>query len=71
MCLALPARLAASKTIHAKLVSRLLSAAISFYDTTPLGRVLNRFTKDMDSVDMNLGRIIAQVASFLPTCDTP
>jgi ABC-type multidrug transport system fused ATPase/permease subunit len=38
---------AASKTIHHNLVHSLLKAPINFFDSTPLGRIINRFTKDM------------------------
>ena len=44
----------ASKAIHQKLLSSVSAARMSFFDTTPLGRVLNRFAKDLDSVDNEL-----------------
>ena len=45
---------AASKTLHTAYVDKLGHARISFYDTTPTGRVLNRLSKDMDDVDVLL-----------------
>ena len=44
--------------LHKELLSNCLRLPISFYDTTPLGRVVNRFSKDMDSVDTTIPRFI-------------
>ena len=36
------------KLMHEKMVERILNAPINLYfDTTPIGRILNRFTKDL------------------------
>lgn len=44
----------ASRCLHDRLVDRVLHAKTVFFDTNPLGRVLNRFGKDVDQVDMLL-----------------
>lgn len=44
----------ASKTLLRKAVTRTLRAPMSFFDTTPLGRITNRFSRDVDVMDNNL-----------------
>jgi len=48
------ASLSASKVIHNQMLARVLRAPMSFFDTTPLGRILNRFSKDIDVVDVSI-----------------
>lgn len=44
-----------AETLNLKAVDKVLHAPMSFMDTNPLGRVLNRFTKDTDSLDNEIG----------------
>ncbi|OQV12310.1 Multidrug resistance-associated protein 1 [Hypsibius exemplaris] len=44
-------RIRASQNIHQKLLYRILRCPMSFFDTTPLGRIVNRFSRDVDTVD--------------------
>uniref|UniRef100_A0AAY5KK77 ATP-binding cassette sub-family B member 6 n=1 Tax=Esox lucius TaxID=8010 RepID=A0AAY5KK77_ESOLU len=44
----------AASVIHNRLLSTVLKATVTFFDTTPLGRVLNRFSADLYSVDDTL-----------------
>ncbi|XP_035914948.1 multidrug resistance-associated protein 1 isoform X1 [Anopheles stephensi] len=47
--------LEASRTLHKTLLRRVLHAPLtSFFDITPVGRVLNRFSKDIDTTDSDL-----------------
>ena len=41
----------AASRIHHQMLHRVLRAPKSFYDTTPLGMLLNLFSKDMDTLD--------------------
>ncbi|GAB1315033.1 ATP-binding cassette transporter yor1 [Madurella fahalii] len=44
----------ASKTMLRNAITRVLRAPMSFFDTTPLGRITNRFSRDVDVMDNNL-----------------
>ncbi|XP_013859205.1 multidrug resistance-associated protein 5 [Austrofundulus limnaeus] len=44
----------AASALHDKLFHRLLFSPMHFFDTTPLGRILTRFSRDMDEVDVRL-----------------
>ncbi|RCK54406.1 Oligomycin resistance ATP-dependent permease YOR1 [Candida viswanathii] len=45
----------AAHILNVKAVAKIMHAPMSFMDTTPLGRILNRFTKDTDSLDNEIG----------------
>ncbi|XP_066494056.1 ATP-binding cassette sub-family C member 12-like [Tiliqua scincoides] len=48
------ATLRASSNLHDTVFSKILQSPMSFFDTTPTGRVMNRFSKDMDELDVRL-----------------
>ncbi|XP_040892605.1 ATP-binding cassette sub-family C member 10 isoform X2 [Toxotes jaculatrix] len=48
----------AATAIHSRLLDRVLKATVTFFDTTPLGRVLNRFSSDLYTVDDSLPFIL-------------
>jgi ATP-binding cassette subfamily C (CFTR/MRP) protein 1 len=49
-----------SYKIHGLALERVLAAPMSFFDTTPLGRMLSRFSKDQENVDNNMFLVLAQ-----------
>ena len=53
---------AASEKIHEALLEKTMHAPLSFFETTPIGRILNRFTSDIDIID---AKISQQLRSFL------
>lgn len=61
--------LSASKHLNLNAVSRILHTPMGFLDTTPLGRILNRFTKDTDSLDNeiteNIRLMVAQIGNIV------
>ncbi|KAI9594973.1 P-loop containing nucleoside triphosphate hydrolase protein [Syncephalis fuscata] len=44
----------ASRVIHAQFVDKLAHANVRFFDKTPIGRILNRFSKDISNIDKNI-----------------
>lgn len=41
----------ASRILHSKLLNNILRVPMVFFDTTPIGRVVNRFAKDIFTID--------------------
>jgi ABC-type multidrug transport system fused ATPase/permease subunit len=46
--------LRANKTLYGELLRRVFRAPLRFFDRTPLGRILNRFSKDFETIDSNI-----------------
>ncbi|KAI9340135.1 P-loop containing nucleoside triphosphate hydrolase protein [Zopfochytrium polystomum] len=44
----------AARSLHVKALWRVLRSPVGFFDTNPLGRLLNRFSRDQDIVDNTL-----------------
>ncbi|XP_041458076.1 ATP-binding cassette sub-family C member 9-like isoform X2 [Lytechinus variegatus] len=55
----------ASKTLHNLMLTRILRAPMRFFDTTPLGRIMNRFASDMQKLDQTQGPFILGLFKFL------
>lgn len=56
----------ASKLLNIKAIGSILHVPMSYMDTTPTGRILNRFTKDTDAVDNQLVENV-KVSVFMVT----
>ncbi|KAM9999110.1 hypothetical protein ACTFIZ_002674 [Dictyostelium cf. discoideum] len=55
----------AAHSIHHELFNALLKKPMSFFDQTPLGRIINRFTRDLDIVDNLIATSIAQFFNLM------
>ena len=60
-----------SKVMHKNMLMRVMMSPMSFFDTTPLGRIVNRFAKDVDVCDAllpsNMRAWLSTFASFMGT----
>jgi len=56
---------AASVKLHESLLDKTMHAPLSFFESNPIGRILNRFTSDMDVVDMKIPNQLRQFLSCI------
>eukprot|EP00057_Strongylocentrotus_purpuratus_P008604 XP_011663078.1 PREDICTED: ATP-binding cassette sub-family C member 9 isoform X1 [Strongylocentrotus purpuratus] len=54
----------ASTNLHNLMLNRILRAPMRFFDTTPIGRIMNRFASDMQRLDQTQGLFILAVLKF-------
>lgn len=52
-----------SKIMHDGMAKSVLRAPMSFFETTPIGRILNRFSNDIYKIDEILGRVFGMFFS--------
>ncbi|RDB25853.1 Oligomycin resistance ATP-dependent permease YOR1 [Hypsizygus marmoreus] len=56
----------ASQSLHKSAIQRVMHAPMSFFETTatpqPLGRIMNRFSKDIDTIDNLIGDSLRMLA---------
>ena len=57
----IPGRITSAQRLHDNLANVILDAPVSFHDVTPVGRVLNRFNKDMATIDFELPHSLAML----------
>lgn len=51
-----------SRSLFSKLLNSILRAPLSFFDKAPLGKVMNRFSKDLGMIDQG---VVTVISSFL------
>ncbi|CAF5001325.1 unnamed protein product, partial [Rotaria magnacalcarata] len=57
----------AGRKLHWMILIGILHAPSSFFDTTPIGRIINRFSKDIDVMDSTLPNAFSQSLTILIT----
>ncbi|KAI0714464.1 P-loop containing nucleoside triphosphate hydrolase protein [Cerioporus squamosus] len=57
----------ASQAMHRQAIKRVMYAPMTFFETTPLGRIMNRFSKDIDTIDNTLGDAMRMFCATLGT----
>ncbi len=62
------AGVAASYNLHNSLLRRIMRAPTSFFDSTPTGRILNRFSSDIYTIDESLPFTLGMLFSMLFAC---
>lgn len=60
----------ASSTLHCHAATQVVHSPISFFDQNPLGRIINRFSKDQDTVDNQLPESLRSLMTMLGTAFT-
>jgi ABC-type multidrug transport system fused ATPase/permease subunit len=50
----------ASTILHEKLLVNIMHLALAFFEVTPTGRILNRFSKDVDMLDSVIPMVLQQ-----------
>eukprot|EP00038_Savillea_parva_P030625 m.79033 g.79033 ORF g.79033 m.79033 type:complete len:1540 (+) comp9265_c0_seq4:864-5483(+) len=53
----------ASNKLHTKILARVLRAPMSWFDTTPMGRIVNRFSQDVYTIDEMIPRTLGSFTS--------
>eukprot|EP00045_Choanoeca_perplexa_P015068 m.182226 g.182226 ORF g.182226 m.182226 type:complete len:1453 (+) comp16881_c0_seq1:165-4523(+) len=57
--------LRSSTKMHAQVFAKVMRAPMTFFDSTPTGRILNRFSKDLDDVDVQLPTVLENLLQNL------
>ncbi|ORY16095.1 ABC transporter type 1, transmembrane domain-containing protein [Clohesyomyces aquaticus] len=62
--------LAASRRVHQRLIEAITHAKFRFFDQTPLGQLMNRFSKDIEAVDQEVAPVAVGVIHCLASIIT-
>ncbi|XP_041372529.1 multidrug resistance-associated protein 1-like [Gigantopelta aegis] len=48
----------AARNLHKSMLANIMRSPMMFFDTTPIGRILNRFSRDVETIDNNLPQLV-------------
>lgn len=54
----------AARNLHKQLIKAVMNVSLSWWKDVPVGRVVNRFSRDMNSLDSDLGRMLMYFLSM-------
>ena len=57
-----------ARVLHERLLHTVLHSPMSFFETTPIGRIINRFSKDIDNLDWQVAVAFQSLFSILLIC---
>ncbi|MBE7181360.1 MAG: ATP-binding cassette domain-containing protein, partial [Terriglobus roseus] len=60
----------ASRRIHSRLMESVCRAKFRFFDSTPLGQIMNRFSKDIEAVDQEIAPVAVGVVHCMASIVT-
>jgi len=55
----------ASEKLHSGMLDRIMHVPMAFFDTTPLGRIVNRFSQDVYTIDEMIPRTLSSLISCI------
>lgn len=55
----------ASGVLHVAVLANVIQSPMSFFDATPIGRIVNRFSKDLDTLDIMIPMIVGMFLNCL------
>jgi ABC-type multidrug transport system fused ATPase/permease subunit len=62
--------LTASRKVHERLMQSVAHAKFRFFDSTPLGQIMNRFSKDIEAIDQEVAPVAVGVVHCLASIIT-
>uniref|UniRef100_T1KHX7 Uncharacterized protein n=2 Tax=Tetranychus urticae TaxID=32264 RepID=T1KHX7_TETUR len=62
------ASLRAVRVLHSRMINSIVKCPIRFFDTTPIGRILSRFSADISTIDKEITSTLPRLLRFMLLC---